>query len=117
LRSPVFAQLRNLIDLSIVAAYIQERDYYGQSGWTAETLRDEELVPVETYTTPVMVESAINPTWKGGQLMLPIGGGVNIQARQALKSENLLEDAEASLPKVRETVSVEGLSEGQWWWD
>jgi hypothetical protein len=117
LRSPVFAQLRNLIDLSIAAAFIQERGYYTQSGWTAETLLDEELVPVETYTTPVMVESAINPTWKGGQLMLPIGGGVNIQARQALKPENLLEDAAGALPKVRETVSVEGLAEGQWWWD
>jgi hypothetical protein len=116
-RSPVFAQLRNLIDLSIAAAFIQQRDYYGKAGWTPETLLDEELVPVETFTTPVMVESAINPTWKGGRLMLPIGGGVNIQAALALDAANLLDDEQQNLPKLREGITLDNLADGQWWWD
>ena len=32
-RSPVYAQLRNLIDMSIAAAFIQDQDYYGQIDW------------------------------------------------------------------------------------
>jgi hypothetical protein len=37
-KSPVYAQLRNLIDLAIASAYIQERDFYGQAGWSLEVL-------------------------------------------------------------------------------
>ena len=30
-RSPVYAELRNLIDLAVAAAFIQQEDYYSQS--------------------------------------------------------------------------------------
>ena len=29
---PVYAQLRQIIDLSVVAAFIHQQDYYGKSG-------------------------------------------------------------------------------------
>ena len=32
-RSPVYAELRNLIDLAVAAAYIQQEDYYAKAGW------------------------------------------------------------------------------------
>ena len=32
-RVPVFAELRNVIDLAIAAAFINQQDFYGQSGW------------------------------------------------------------------------------------
>ena len=44
-RNPVYAQLRNLIDLAVAAAFIQKQDYYGQAGWKAEVLLDEAQVP------------------------------------------------------------------------
>ena len=38
-RSPVYAELRNLIDLAIAAAYIQQQDYCGQAGLEDGTVR------------------------------------------------------------------------------
>jgi hypothetical protein len=32
-RAPVYAQLRNCIDLAVAAAFIQHQDYYGLVGW------------------------------------------------------------------------------------
>ena len=49
---PVYAQLRNLIDMSIAAAFIQQNDYYGQAGWNMEVFGDEAAFPVETYNAP-----------------------------------------------------------------
>jgi len=114
---PIYAQLRNLMDMSIVAAFIQEQDYYGQADWHLGVLADESKFPVETYTAPKHVESAVNVYWKGSTLMTPIGGGVNIQPRQALDPERILSDEGGKLNDTRRGLKVEGLADGQWWWD
>jgi hypothetical protein len=115
-KSPVFAQLRNLIDMAVTAAFIQKHDYYGKAGWKMETLGDEAVFPVETHNAPVEVASAVNSIWKRNRLMTPIGGGVNVRARRALAPENLLEDAEGRLDEQRRSITIR-LAEGQWWWD
>ena len=78
-RSPVYAQLRNLIDLSIAAAYIRHEGFYGKAEWKMDLFGDEQRFAVETYDMPKQVAPAINAIWKGSRLMTPIGGGVAIQ--------------------------------------
>ena len=80
-------------------------------------LGDEQTVPVQQYTAPNKVESAVNVVWKGRTLMTPIGGGVHIQAAQALVKENLLTDDEGLLDEQHAQASLENLPDGQWWWD
>ena len=116
-KSPVYAQLRNLIDMAIAAAFLQEHDYYDKAHWKPDTLLSEDKFPVQTYNTPVQVESAVNAIWKGSQLMTPIGGGVTVRAHEALATDNLLNDEGGRVEKLHEAVSVKGLAEGQWWWD
>jgi hypothetical protein len=115
-RSPVYAELRNLIDLAITAAYIQQEDYYGKAGWNMDLLGHEENFAVETYTSPKQVASAVNALWKGNRLMTPIGGGVAINATEALDSQNRRSDDSGKLAKARKEVKPE-LAKGQWWWD
>lgn len=114
---PVFAQLRNLIDLSVAAAYIQKQDYYGQADWSMEVLGDENAFAVQTLPAPARVESAVAGIWRGRRLMTPIGGGVNIQARLALNSENLLDDEQGAVMKRHSTITLDHLQPGDWWWD
>jgi hypothetical protein len=115
--SPVYAQLRNLIDLSIVAAYVQRNDWYAESGWSMDFFGDESKYAIQTYVAPTKVETAVNAIWKGNTLMTPIGGGVRIQAEQALEQENLLADEQGALAEKRAAVSLSDLPAGQWWWD
>ncbi len=114
---PVYAQLRNLIDLSVAAAFIQQKDYYGQNGWNLGVFADEQALPVEVYDAPTKVESAVNVVWKGHTLMTPIGGGVNIQPLQALDHDKLMKDEEGEVAKAQQKIQLQRLSEGQWWWD
>jgi len=115
--SPVYAQLRNLIDMAIVAAFIQQQDYYSRSGWALGVLGDEQAVSVETYEVPRQVETAVNALWKGRTLMTPIGGGVHIQAAQALSAGNLLPDEGGKVQQLHQSVDVRQLGDGRWWWD
>ncbi len=115
-RSPVYAELRNLIDLAVVAAFIQQEDYYGRSGWKMEVLGDEQAFSVETYTAPTQVASAATARGKGNRLMTPSGGGVDIRAAEALEEPNLLPDENGRVATLRKEVKLD-LAKGQWWWD
>ncbi len=113
-RSPVYAELRNLVDLAVCAAYIQNQGYYGKAGWDLGLLANEKGLAVETYNAPQQVAATVAAIMKGSRLMTPIGGGVHIEARSALRSENLLQDEEGKLGHARNAVS---LPAGRWWWD
>ena len=114
-RSPVYAELRNLIDLTVAAAYIQQEDLYEKAGWKMDFLGDEAKFAVHTYNAPKQVASTVAAVWKGNRLMTPIGGGVQIEAQRALFMENLLEDENGKVAKLRQDTKIE-LAEGQWWW-
>ena len=114
---PVFAEMRNMIDLSIAAAFINQQDLYSKSGWVADTFLNEEALAVETYNVPLQVETVCTAVWKGGRLFTPVGGGVTIHARQALKTENLLADEDGKITTLREGIDLKDLAGDRWWWD
>jgi len=114
--SPVYAELRNLVDLLVAASFMQQRDFYGKAGWTMELFGSEEAFAVRTYNAPTQVESTVAAILKGNRLMTPIGGGVQIEAAKALAPENLLEDETGKVGQRRREITIE-LADGQWWWD
>ena len=116
-KTPVFAQLRNLIDLFVAAAFIQDEDYYGKAGWSAKVFGDEKAFPIRTYQTPVYVETAAQAVWKGRRLLTPVGGGVIVRPRNALKTSNLLSDEDGRVAAVHEGVDLSKLPKDKWWWD
>ncbi|MGI9455609.1 MAG: DUF1598 domain-containing protein, partial [Aeoliella sp.] len=116
-RSPVYAQLRNCIDMAVAAAFIQQHDLYSQVGWAMETFGSEEIYPVETQNAPQQVATAVNAIWKGRTLMTPIGGGVEMRPTEALSPGNLMQDDEGKVGAVRDEVDLSTLAADAWWWD
>ena len=49
--------------------------------------------------------------------MTPIGGGVNIQATQALYRGNLIDDTNGEVDEVHKAIDVNALPVDRWWWD
>ncbi len=114
---PVYGQLRNLVDLSIAAAFIKQEDFYQQVDWDLGVLGSEDSLSVATLPEPRQVENAINAIVKGRRLITPIGGGVAIQPKRALMDENIKSETDGKIASRREATTVEGLADGQWWWD
>ena len=115
-RSPVYAELRNLIDLAIAAACIQKQGYCEKAGWKMEFFGSEKEYPVETYDIPKTVESAVNVIARSNTVSFPVGGGVVIRPTEAVEHENLLPDEKGKVSKLREGTKV-NLAKGQFWWD
>jgi hypothetical protein len=116
-RAPVYAQLRNCIDLAVAAAFIQNQDYYSLVGWKPAAFQSEEAYPVETLNPPQHVESAVNSLWKGNTLVTPIGGGVQMRPTEAIDPTNLLDDEDAKVQEARAAIDLSKLAPDQWWWD
>ena len=116
-RVRVYAELEDLVDIAIAAAYIQERDFYGQAGWKMSLFGDESRFPVETYTAPEQVETAVNAIWRGNTLMTPLGGGVHMQPRLALREDHLEVERDGATSRTKRSAGPSQLEQGQWWWD
>lgn len=116
-KDPIWAQMRNLIDLAVAAAFIREQGFHQQAKWDMNVFRDEGAYAVQTYNAPLKVETAVNIVWKGNTLMTPIGGGVRIEAMQALNGSNLLTDDKGSVKKVRDSIAPDAIDRNRWWWD
>jgi hypothetical protein len=116
-QAPVYAQLRNCVDLLVAAAFIRQQDLFGKAGVELGALGDESRYPVETYNAPKQVATAVNSMWKGSRLMTPIGGGVEIRATQALDADNRLADENGEVAKARDEINISELDADQWWWD
>ena len=116
-RVRIYAELRQLIDLSIAAAYIQKRDFYTQANWDMPVLGNESKVAVQTYTAPEQVETAVNAIRRGNTLMTPLGGGVSMQPRLALNPDKLTIDTAGENNQVKKSAGPSDLADGQWWWD
>jgi hypothetical protein len=114
-RAPVYAQLRNMFDLVILAAFICEQDYYGRAGWRPGVLAQEDQLPVETLATPRHVQAVVNAVWKENQLFVP-AGGVSIHPHLAMEASRRQSDKDGKLKLRRENIA-EKVPADRWWWD
>jgi hypothetical protein len=116
-RAPVYAELRNIIDMAVAAAFMQHKEFFAKAGWKMETFGDEKKFEVEKYHGAKQIASACNAVWKGNKLATPIGGGVRVEPKRAIESDNLLADEKGKLGQRRDGVSLKNLPKDQWWWD
>ena len=116
-RHAVYGQLRNIIDMAVAAAFIQQQGYYARADWKMPLVGDEQKFPVQTCTAPVEVETAVGSRWKGSRLMTPVGGGVLLAPYQAFIAENQLPDEQRKVEKQRAQINPQKIADGQWWWD
>lgn len=113
--SPVYAQMRNLINLTVAAAYIRKHDFYARAGRSLGVFADEDALPVETQRTPEQAPCAVNSVWKGSRLFTPAGGGVSIRPEEVLSPQRIQSDERGLL--ARQYNAVEHAPADRWWWD
>lgn len=112
--NPVFAQLRNMIDVLIVANFIQRENLLQRTGLNINLLLDPAPFSVETQTTPVAAKSLANVKWESGHLVAP-SGGVSILASEAFKQQYLMPVSDELVAQKEATCLAEDVD--RWWWD
>lgn len=114
--TPVFHEMRNLFDMSIAAAFIQDRNLYEKANWKLGTFASEEGFSVNNGTEVSQVETAINAFMRDNQLVTPIGGGVHIAARSLVNPSKV--SVSPNVDKESQSMGAPAdLRKDQWWWD
>jgi len=104
----VFGQLRNLMDLVVVAALIEREGMLDRAGLKLTYLTGEELT--HTHNPPRRVASQASVLKKGRNWLISASGGVQIFPSELVASSQ----RDEKLKPLRSTASATTLN---WWWD
>lgn len=110
--SSAFGQLRNGIDLLVVAAFLRAEKLYDKVNFSPEWIHNRKI----DFEMTARIKNApclINSKWNGRRFFTLAGGGVSIVPANAFKKENL-----QSIPsKEFEDHAPDLKGNESWWWD
>jgi hypothetical protein len=105
----IFGQLRNCIDMAVVAALISQENLTEKCGWSMPLLLNPDLL-VESYHAPHEVETQASVVQKTSGWIISASGGVQVVPWQ------LLEKATPS-PALAGVRAKAAAPSTNWWWN
>lgn len=112
-RMPIFAELRNVMTLSVVAALIAKENLADKAGCPLPVLLNPSAVQVAQLAAPRQVPSQASFMKRGSNWIISASGGVLINS-WALAAESQTDDS-GQLAPLRDGVKVENAK--RWWWN
>ncbi len=110
-KEPVFAELRNCIDLAVVSALILKENLSERAGCKLTAIVDEKQLPVGEYAVPKQVDSAATAVKKGRNWVIQASGGVMIQPWEIVQTAQTSD----KVAPVRSKAVAQRKT--QWWWN
>jgi hypothetical protein len=107
---PVFAQMQNLFDLSLLAALADREGALGDAEWSFNGLLRIEELAAGGYAVPKYVRSTSTFKRASGGLLLGLVGGVTLNI-----DRTAAEPEQASLPTAESWKPASGTT--TWWWN
>jgi hypothetical protein len=108
---PIFGQLRNCIDLSVVAALIVKEDLTGKAGCRLPALMDASGVDIASFPAPREVDTQASLLKKGRNWLISASGGVKVNSRLIVDRV----EKTSSLDVIR--IRALAREHEEWWWN
>ena len=108
---PIFGQLQNCIDLTIVAGLLTQQGLAAKAGLDLDVLAGGQSVPPMKFHVPKTVGSQASLMKKGSDWVIAVSGGVKINPR------TLLEKAERSEKPMTIRDEAKLGEHADWWWN
>lgn len=116
-RDPVFADMRNIFDMALVAALCRVEGLHDKADWDLGAFAPEGAYQPAKVYAPKEVESVINHRVYGGKdIVVQVAGGVQADVVAIVKDKALAKSDEG-VKDVARRGKLPKLPEGRWWWD
>ena len=113
--SPVFAELQNLIDLTILAALFEKEQLPQKVNWDMDLFLDAEQTPLVKNNVPKAVHSVVG-TKRAGRIILGVVGGVTLRPAVTLSRIPFKREGNRELDSTeKNALPPDGME--HWWWD
>ena len=112
-RMPIFSDLQNIMDMTVVATLIVEEGLSQKANLDLDlfTVKSDDL-PLSTYVTPKAVDPQCSfIRGRGGKWVVTASGGVDINGFEVVEKQQV----DTSLSKVCSTALA--ATNKNWWWD
>ena len=115
---PVYTELQNVFDLSLVSALIQSEQLSLRVDWHMTCFGDPDQYRVGLGTVPRSVESVINHRVVNGKHILAgVSGGVHVAPWPLVTGRAIQVDTYGALNAQRKNSTAVDLPLDAWWWD
>jgi hypothetical protein len=115
---PIYAELRNVFDLSLVMAVVQSHDLPGQVGWHMTHFGPDGGYAPVLGPAPTEVESVLNHRVIGGKhVVAAVSGGVRVDAHELAGRDAVKTDTYGLMAGERSASTPQQLPRRAWWWD
>jgi hypothetical protein len=115
---PVYAELRNVFDLALVAAIIRGEDLAEQCDWHLTHFGEQGTYRVELGTAPKQVASVINHRELDRKhFVVGVSGGVSVDTQSVASAKSIKTDTYGLLKAERGAAAPPALAKTAWWWD
>jgi len=108
---PIFGELRNCMELAIVAALVAKERLTERAGYSMPLLTDSAEVAVDEFPAPRQVDSKVSMARKRGGWVISASGGVMLNSWQV--ADRTTEDAAPAELRAK-SPSTENTN---WWWN
>lgn len=108
---PIFGQLRNCMELAIVAALIVEKDLTAKAGCEIPALLSSSAVDIAKFTAARQVDTQASMLKKGRNWVISASGGVLISTRAIIRKTKKTD----TLDEIRKKAAKGELD--NWWWN
>ena len=115
-KMPVFAELQNLFDISVLVALMKREQLPQKANWQPSLLLDDAKVPVLRGPVPKHTKTMLNTKMSGRGLTIGLlSGGVMIDSQLILSQERTV--AEEVVARRSKEIPPSDLDAKRWWWD
>ena len=109
---PLYTELRNVFDLSMVLALVEREGLLERAGWQPTLFANADWLPLPRMRVPTEVETVVNHrVLRRKHIVAGVSGGVWIDAKKTLAVKTV----EEQLVEKKTAPNVAG--EAVWWWD
>jgi hypothetical protein len=108
---PAFQELRNCMDLAVIAALFMKEDLPGKANCDLSLFLDEKRLKIAQYHVPKTMPSRATALPKGRQWIIGLSGGIE------LNSWPVLDRIEVATGQAEARNSVKFPPDNRWWWD
>ncbi len=113
---PVYADLKNVFDLALVASLLKAEDLPGQANWHMTHFAKNHQI--ERGTTATQVDTVVNHrVINKKHVIAGVSGGVAVKAAEVVKRDALSTTNGGQLDAARHSHAPTALDANAWWWD
>ncbi len=116
-RDTVFADLKNVFDLALVAAIMHREHASQRADFDAGCFAVNGAYRPQSHGAPKVVDSVVNHrVYRGKDIVVQVAGGVRADVMSLFEQEDFLTQS-PRLDELKSDIQSAQRENGQWWWD